>query len=445
MRYKSLRILLMISVVKDYELVQMDVITAFLNADVEEDIYMKQPKGYENGSHLYCKLNKSLYGLVQAPHNWNGVLNNFILSVGFTRLKSDTCIYAKRSRTGELIMIGVFVDDMPVAYHKRDEHEWLEIKQLFMQRFRMKDLGECKLILGMRITRDRQKHTLHIDNQVHIEKLLDKFGMRQCKPANTPEEQMKLVPTASEEEEKVDKVMYQSMIGALNYLVQTCRPDIAHAVNTVSRHCTDPSHIHLVAVKRIMRYLRGTPHMGLTYTRRTTGAKPINMVVYTDSDWGGDSTDRKSTTGYVVKINGCTVSWGTKKQQTVALSTAEAEYMAISVGIQEVIWMRQFIGEILKVLNKALDEASTVYCDNQAAVSISTNDVHHHRTKHIDIKYHFIRDHVQNKVVKMEWLPTHEQVADILTKPLEKVKFMNCRMKLLQSTSANVNSGGVSK
>ena len=146
---------------------------------------MKQPQGYEKDPNLYCKLNKALYGLVQAPHNWNGTLSQFILSIGFTRLRSDTCVYVKKSKTNELIIIAVFVDDMPITYHKRDEQEWLEIKQQFMKRFRMKDMGECKLILGMRITRNRSSRTLTIDNQVYIEKVLDTFGMTHCKPLET--------------------------------------------------------------------------------------------------------------------------------------------------------------------------------------------------------------------------------------------------------------------
>ena len=162
---------------------------------------MKQPRGYEGGENFYCKLDQALYGLRQSPHNWNELLNDFItVTLVFTRLTSDSCIYIKKRKTGELISIATFVDDMPVAYNKRDEEEWLEIKQLFMSRFKMKDMEECKLILGMRITRNRNEKMLTIDNEIHINNMLETYGMKQCKPCKTPEAQIKLSPTTEQEE-----------------------------------------------------------------------------------------------------------------------------------------------------------------------------------------------------------------------------------------------------
>jgi chemotaxis protein histidine kinase CheA len=443
MRYKSLRVMLMLVALMSLELVQMDVITAFLHADMEEEVYMKQPRGYQQDNNMVLKLNKSLYGTKQASHNWNGVLNVFILSVGFTRCTTDTCIYVKQSRSGQLMMIGVFVDDMPIAYHKQDEQEWTEIKHAFMTRFRMKDMGECKLILGMRITRDRSNNTLTIDNQVHIDNMLRTYGMQDCKHAPTPAAATQLTATTTEESGIVDIKLYQTIIGSLNYLVQTCRPDIAHAVNAVCRYGANPSPSHLVAAKRIMRYLAGTTRMGLTYkdkdkdkNKNKNDAHQIQITAFTDADWGGDHHDRKSTTGYVIKLNGCTISWATKKQQTVAISSTEAEYMAISAGAQELLWMQQFINELTQTTRRALDMSSTaiLYCDNQSALAISRNDVHHHRTKHIDIKHHFIRDHVKAKRIDVVWIPTQAQIADVLTKPLDKIKFARFRHALLNIT-----------
>jgi hypothetical protein len=262
--------------------------------------------------------------------------------------------------------------------------------------------------------------------------------MKQCKSCDTPEAQVKLTVTTELEQGGVDKTLYQSMIGALNYLVQTCRPDIAHAVNVVCRYGNNPSASHLIAVKRILRYLSKTAHVGLTYDgNQMHQDQNINITAYTDADWGGDYQDRKSTTGYLTKINGATISWATKKQQTVALSTAEAEYMGVSAGVQELLWIKQFISELLAV---QAQEAITcvvpiLYCDNQAAVSISHNDVHHHRTKHIDIRHHFIRDHVKQGNVKLQWVPTHAQLADGLTKALDTVKFHKCTHGMINSTT----------
>jgi hypothetical protein len=256
---------------------------------------------------------------------------------------------------------------------------------------------------------------------------LETFGMKQCKPQNTPEAQIKLIPTTEQEQGQVDIKLYQAIIGSLNYLSQTCRPDIAHAVNSVSRYASNPSPSHLIAAKRILRYLAGTIHVGLKYVKSESIGNDITISAYTDADWGGDHLDRRSTTGYVIQINNCTVSWATKKQQTIAISSAEAEYMAIAAGVQELLWIRQFLSELLPINMFDSTRGSTLYSDSQSAIAISKNDVHHNRTKHIDIKHHFIRDHVKNKEIIMEWIPGEQQSADILTKPLEKIKFNRLR------------------
>ena len=430
MKYKSLRIILALTVQGNYELKQMDVITAFLNADIEEEVYMKQPKGYEQGKNLVCKLNKAIYGTKQAPHNWNGVLNEFIISVGFTRLVSDCCVYVKITVTNHLIIIGVFVDDITIAYELVDEQEWLSIKSLFMNKFRMKDLGDCKLILGMRVTRDRTNGILIIDNATHIKQLLETYGMKQCKPQTTPEAQVQLIPTPEDQQGQVDIKLYQAMIGALNYLSQTCRPDIAHAVNSVSRYASNPSPAHLIAAKRILRYLAGTIHVGLKYVKSETVGNNISVTAYTDADWGGDHVDRRSTTGYVIRINNCTVSWATKKQPTIAISSAEAEYMAVAAGVQELLWARQFLSELLPSDMFDSTRGCLLHCDSQSAIAISKNDVHHNRTKHIDIKHHFIRDHIKRNEIIMTWIPGEQQMADLLTKPLDKIKFSTFKRQI---------------
>lgn len=404
---------------------------------------MKQPQGYSNLynstaqsiNRLVCRLNKTLYGLCQASHDWFQTLHTFLLSIDFIQCVADTCIYIRTSRTGSKIIIGVFVDDLPIAYNINDEMEWLEIKSAFMSRFQMKDLGQCKLILGMRVTRDRVTGTLHVDNQVHIEKMLSTFRMDECKPAVTPASIDKLSPTTKEEEGQVDKRLYQSMVGALNYLVQASRPDISNAVNNVCRFASNPALQHFKAVKRIMRYLAGTPSLGLLYSggdRTIDSHRALTVNTFTDADWGGDIGDRKSTSGYLVCINNCTVSWATKKQQTVALSTAEAEYMAISAVVQEIIWIRSLITEMLGAA--AISKQSIIYCDNQAAASISRDDVHHARTKHIDIKHHFIRQHIADGSIAIKWITTNKQTADVLTKALGENKFNIFRTALMDST-----------
>ena len=299
----------------------------------------------------------------------------------------------------------------------------------------MKDLGECRLILGMRVTRDRKQRTLLIDNEVHINKMLVTHRMHGCGSMQTPATQDKLLPADEHEQGIVNIQQYQSIVGSLNYLAQACRPDIAHAVNQLCRYASNPAPAHLVAAKRVLRYLRGTTTLGLTYSGGVDNMSPthayVNIDTWTDADWGGDPVDRKSTTGYIVKLNGCTVSWATRKQKTVAISTAEAEYMAISAGVQELLWIRQLLRELIGA--DAIALPCQVRTDNQSALSIATNDKHHDRVKHIDLKHHFVRDHVKNTDISITWTPTAQQTADILTKSLSHIKYTACRHALMDA------------
>ena len=274
-KYKSLRIILALAAIKDYELTQMDVCTAFLNAEIKEQVYMKQPEGYEiGGDNMVCKLNKTLYGTKQAPHEWNEELNNFTLSLGFGRCVSDTCVYVKQSRTGQVMIISVFVDDILSAYATQDIHEWNQYKAQFMKQYKMKDLGECQWILGMRVQRNRNNKTLVLDQQMYLNKILKQFNMENCKASMTPEEVMKLStqhsPTTQQQKNQIDLKGYQSMVGALMYASISTRPDIAHAVNMISRYLANPGQAHVTAAKRVLRYIKGTTDIGLVFKGTTS-------------------------------------------------------------------------------------------------------------------------------------------------------------------------------
>jgi len=252
---------------RDMELRQMDVCTAFLYAPIKEEVYMEQPEGCEKSwKNMVCKLNKTLYGTKQASHEWNAVINAFLLSIGFTRCVSDTCMYVRKTRTGGIMIIGLFVDDLPIAFDKQDEEEWNEVKAQFTNRFKMKDMGECQLILGMRVTRDRKNKILKIDNEVHIKRTLDTHGMSTCGTKPTPATEEKLVPRPANEQNTINIQQYQSIVGSLNYLAQACRPDICYAVNQLCRYASNPSLAHLTAAKHVLRYLKGTSDIGLVYS-----------------------------------------------------------------------------------------------------------------------------------------------------------------------------------
>lgn len=439
LKYKSLRIILALAAINDLEIKQMDVETAFLNATIKEEVYMQQPEGYETGgAKSACKLNKTLYGTKQAPNEWNAELDQFITSTGYTRCLSDTCIYVRVSRSGRTMILAIFVDDIISVYAKEDEEEWLQYKALFLNKYKMKDLGDAEWVLKMRIKRDRSKRLITIDQNVYIEKVIKQFNMENSTVVPTPATEQPLTendsPTTDEARQQMKNIPYRSLVGALMYASVSTRPDIAYAVNSISRFMENPGQAHWQAGKRIIRYLNGTSKVGLKYDG---GGKQDSMklTVYADADWAGDIDSRKSTSGMVIKLNNCVISWLSKKQQTVALSTAEAEYMAISAAVQEVKWIKQLLNELKVNLGT---EPITLYTDNKAAIAIGENDVQHNRTKHIDIRHHFIRDEVKNKFIKLLWIETKDQLADINTKALSTTIFRRLRDRMLTEADGEV-------
>lgn len=425
-KYKSLRIILCLANIFNYELKQMDVITAFLNAKLDEDVYMHVPEGFKYSTGDVLKLIKSLYGTKQAPHMWNDNLNAFIMSIGFDRLTSDTCVYVKRTKSGNMIIISIFVDDIVSAYASADEKEWLVVKNLFMSKYKMKDLGDVSWILGMKLSRDRVRGVLSLDQSLYLNKVLSRFNMMDSNPVPTPESSLKLskadCPISTEEKYNMRDVPYMSAVGSLLYAAIGTRPDIAHAVNVISKFMENPGQAHWLAVKRILRYIKGTVNKALVFTSKGITGNQLYVSAYSDADWAGDIEDRKSTTGFVVRIGDSSVIWCTKKQKTVSLSSAEAEYMALAAVVQEVKWVNQFLCELLMPYVK-LSLCISVYVDNQAAIMISKNDVYHDRTKHIDIRYHFIRDAIKDGLFKIEWVSTEQQLADGFTKALSTITF----------------------
>ena len=431
-KYKSLRVLLALAAIYDLELVQMDVQTAFLNAPIKEEVYMKQPKGYESGAkNMVCKLLKTLYGTRQAPHEWNEEFTTFTLSLGFAQCGADACVFITICKSGRFIIMTVFVDDVLVAYHIEDEQEWLSYKQQYMNKYKMKDIGTCEWILGMKVTRDRLHKTLWLDQCLYTGKILEQHNMNECRQVDTPTSGMKLTKNDCPAEHEQDPLLiqtYQSIVGSLMYLSLSTRPDISYAVNGLSRYLSNPGNTHVVAAKRVLRYLNKTQHAKLTYKQNDTSNQDQLVInAYCDADWANDMDERKSTTGYIIMINDCPVIWNSKKQSTIALSSAEAEYMAISGTVQEIIWMVQLLHELHVNIKLPVD----IYCDNKSAIALSKNDLHHQRTKHIDIRHHFIRDYIKKNIINIIWISTQEQIADILTKPVSITTFKQQANKII--------------
>ena len=342
------------------------------------------------------------------------------------------------------MLLFLFVDDFQTSYHREDKAEWDALKAKLVERFRTKDLGASTWILGMRITRDRQKRTITLDQELYVTKALERYGMEQCKPAPTPEAVGTQRHEAAESvaaalDSPADKLRFQEMVGTLMYASISCRPDIAHAVHRLASAMQAPTERDIVAAKRVLRYLAGTKAIGLVFGSRIGGATAVesrgwsgvqvDVCAFADADWANDKVDRKSVTGWVAKLNGDPVSWASKKQRTVAQSTCEAELYAEAAAIQEVLWLRGLLQRARTARALRLCGAWRQPVDHRGQQEWSASG---ERTKHVDVKYRSITETIAAGTVQLKWVPTTEQHADIFTKALAAPAFEGFR-KLLMS------------
>lgn len=429
-RYATIRLIMSIANQLELELVHMDVQTAFLNGSIKEEVYMDQPAGFTVKSKkvLVCKLNRSLYGLKQASRCWNETFTNFLLNNGYKQSKSDTCLYIKNDGDSFIIIV-LFVDDLLIACNclKLLNNE----KDILKKQFCMKDLGDVKHLLGIQIERDRINKKLFLHQSVYLNNLLSKYGMSDCKPVETPQVLgSHLVPN---EGSPVDIKKFQAIVGSITYAVICTRPDLAAALNVISQYCSNPGFIHWQFLKRILRYIKHTVNFGIEFNGCIENS--IELLGYVDADWGGSIDGRKSRSGYIFKICGGIISWISKKQTTVALSSTEAEYLAASLAVQECVWLRS----VLFDLNFTQSQPSVIFEDNQSTISLSKNAKFHARTKHIDVKHHFIRDKFENNEIILKYCSSNMMLADILTKPLSKPLFQKfCDLMNIKPSSISI-------
>ncbi|KAL0542592.1 hypothetical protein IC582_017662 [Cucumis melo] len=416
-KLNTVRVLLSVAVNKDWPLYQLDVKNAFLNGDLVEEVYMSPPPGFEaQFGQEVCKLQKSLYGLKQSPRAWFDRFTTFVKSQGYSQGHSDHTLFTKASKTGKIAILIVYVDDIVLTGD--DQTEISQLKQRMGDEFEIKDLGNLKYFLGMEVA--RSKEGISVSQRKYTLDLLTETGMLGCRPADTPIEfNCKL--GNSDDQVPVDKEQYQRLVGKLIYLSHT-RPDISFAVSVVSQFMQAPYEKHMEAVNRILRYLKNTPGKGLMF--RKTNRKTIEA--YTDSDWAGSVIDRKSTSGYCTFVWGNLVTWRSKKQSVVARSSAEAEYRAMSLGICEEIWLQK----VLSDLHQECETPLKLFCDNKAAISIANNPVQHDRTKHVEIDRHFIKERLDSGSICIPYIPSSQQIADVLTKGLLRPHFDLCVSKL---------------
>lgn len=407
-RYSSIRFLLAMAAKYDLNIRQMDVVTAFLHGELKETIYMEQPQCFNDGSGRVCKLQRSLYGLKQSSRVWNEKLNSVLLAFGLKRSGADQCIY-HLVQGNKMLYVAVYVDD--VLIFSNDNEIEKRLKGVLCNNFRMKDLGDASSVLGVRIVRDRAAGTIAIDQSQYISNVLKRFGMEDANPVATPLDinqkiSSKMCPSTRAQQIEMAKVPYKQAIGCLLFAAQITRPDINFAVNLLSRYSTNPGQAHWAAIKRLLRYLKGSIDKKLVYRKDSN-----EIEGFCDADWASDLDQRKSTTGYVFVMQGAAVSWASRRQQTIALSTTEAEFMALVAAMQETVWLKRLEHELFGATT-----TMTLHCDNKGAIQLALNGSYSSRTKHVDIKANFIREKLEERIVELKYIGTDEMLADILTK-----------------------------
>jgi hypothetical protein len=408
----TLRVLLSLAAQKNYDAHQLDVKTAFLNGDLEEEIYMKCPPGFEVPGKVW-RLKKALYGLRQAAQAWHKKLKTTLLTSGFSVSLTDPCLYMIKHQ-GELVYLLVHVDDCLVVGTSTGVQY---AKDVLKSLFDIKDMGPVSLFLGLDVVRDRAAHKLWLGQPRYIDSMLKQFGMADCKPRVAPLDTGLQLDRDGEPLEA--DTPYNALVGSLLYLAMCTRPDIAHAVGMLSRFVSEPRANHWQAAKSVLRYLSGTKNLGMLY------ADPKQQIIgYSDSDFAGDIMQRKSTGGFVFMYGGAAVAWSSKLQSIVATSTCEAELIAAARAVKEALYFGKLMADLCGVYRPL-----TLCVDNQAAVVLLRNPSAgaNSRTKHVDVCYHFARHRVAIGDVNVEFISTVHMFADIMTKQLSGPVFRTHR------------------
>ena len=351
------------------------------------------------------------------PDNGTSKFHNEITLCDFTMIDEDHCVYVKRDKD-RYVLLSLYVDDILIA---GNDLEFVKTIKEWLSTFEMKNMGEASYILGVKIQRNRSKRLVSLSQEHYIKKLLERFNMKDCYPIDIPYARgeylsKEMGPKTSKEKEKMSNVPYSSAVGSLMYATMCTRPDICYAVSMVSRYQANPGMKQWRAVKRILRYLKGTIDYSLCYQ-----GKELRLVGYSYVDWAGDLDEHKSISGYTFLLNNGAITWRSKKQTYIALSTMEAEFVACSVAVQEAVWLRRFLQSLGIV--KGSSEPTIVYSDSQDAIAYVKDLKYHGRTKHINTKNNFIRDITARKEVFIKYIPTREMVDDPFTKPIPKEMF----------------------
>ncbi|GJU19173.1 retrovirus-related pol polyprotein from transposon TNT 1-94 [Tanacetum coccineum] len=408
-RIEAIRIFIANAATKNMIIYQMDVKTAFLNGDLQEEVFVSQPEGFEdqeNPTHVY-RLKKALYGLKQAPRAWYDTLSKFLMANNFFKGAVDPTLFTRKSGK-HILLVQIYVDD--IIFASTDLNACNIFSKEMSSKFQMSMMGQMSFFLGLQIS--QSPGGIFINQAKYALETLKKYGMDLSDPVDTP-----MVDRLKLDEDlmgtPVDQTRFRGMVGSLMYLTAS-RPDLVFAVCMCARYQAKPTKKHFEAIKRVFRYLKGTIHMGLWYPKDNA----MSLTAYADADHAGCQDSRRSTSGSAQFLGDRLVSWSSKKQRSTAISTTEAEYIAMSGCCAQILWMRSQLKDYGFDFNKI-----PLYCDNKSAIALCCNNVQHSRSKHIDIRHHFIREQVENRVVELYFVETNYQLADILTKALPRERF----------------------
>lgn len=392
---------------------QYDVDTAFLNGHLEEEVFIHPPEGVQEKPNQVLKLNRSLYGLKQAAATWFKTISKVFKEMGFTLCILDSCIFVRKDENN-WTYVSLYVDDMIIG--AKSIQSIKKIADELAEHFQLKVLGNARFILGIEIDYDQQARTLKISQAACISRMVDKFNQGDSKPVYNPCVVGQNWIKAKDKDLRMDKKPYRSLIGSLLYVATGTRPDIAFSVCQLSRHLEQPSEEHWKAAIRVLKYLKTTATKGICYQGNQ---EKIQLSAYSDADWASNKDDRLSTSGIMIMISNYPVIFKSKLQGSVSLSTAEAEYVALTLCTQETPWTKNLLNEMKININYPV----VINEDNQSAIAIAKNNGYQSRAKHIDIRYHFVREQVKAKSIELKYIDTKLQLADFLTKPISTKQF----------------------
>jgi hypothetical protein len=456
--YEFLRVMLSIAALLDLQVDAMDATCAFLHARLNSEtvLYMEQPPGFEvEGKEDWVwRVTGAIYGLKQSPREWNKDVSDFLASLGFKKLTTEPCIFKEeerktnqkkipeilleRSPNGKWTLVALYVDDFLVF--SNDPRRRAFLKRELSKKYNMKDLGIASSFVGLDIVHDREAKTIKVSQSRYIAEVLDRFNMADCNSEKTPyidSEKLSYDMSPKTDKEKLDmkKVPYREAVGSLLHIARCTRPDISERVRAVGRYSHNPGRGHWRAIKRILSYLQGTKHLGITYGAQRlellTGGDeppphPLEIRVYCDADHAGCVDTRRSVSGYVLFLNGAAVSWKSVTQRRSYLSTTESEYVALGAAMRGA----QTVRNLMLELGFEQRSPTVIFEDNRGAIANANGDSRN--LKHIDLHHHTIVDAIEHKEIRLAKIPSKENIADVLTKPVRPIKdFIRFRNRLL--------------